>query len=333
METSGSASPELIYSLRRVSESAALAAFNWIGRGDGMDGGRAALDAMLGALSEVDIDAVVVIGEAGKGEAPQPARGERLGRPGSTFKADIAVDPVEGTSYLARGQTNALAVLAVAPRGAMMNPAPAFYMEKFVAPAAARGKIDPHWSTGRKLKVLAEALNKEVSQLTIYVLEKPRHRELIEDIIRAGARVALYPAGDVAGALLAAIPGSGIDALMGTGGTPEGVMSACAIRALGGEFLARIDPQLHTEAKAVREAGISTTRWYTRDEIIASDDVFFCATGITTGLMLEGVERTQSHYKVQTMLVTGATGERQIMTSHLPIERLPQARGVARDVA
>jgi fructose-1,6-bisphosphatase II len=333
METSSSASPELIYSLRRVSESAALAAFDWIGRGDGMDGGRAALDAMLSSLADVDFDAVVVIGEAGKGEAPQPTRGQRLGRPGSTFKADIAVDPVEGTSYLARGQTNALAVLAVAPRGAMMNPAPAFYMEKFVAPAAARGKIDPHWTTGRKLKVLAEALHKDVSQLTIYVLEKPRHRELIEDILRAGARVALYPAGDVAGALVAAIPGSGIDALMGTGGTPEGVMSACAIRALGGEFLARIDPQLHTEAKAVRDAGLSTTRWYTRDEIIASDDVFFCATGITTGLMLEGVERSRTHYKVQTMMVTGATGERQIMTSHLPIERLARARGVARDVA
>jgi fructose-1,6-bisphosphatase II len=333
METSGTASPELIYSLRRVSESAAVAAFSWIGRGDGMDGGRAALDAMLGALAEVDIDAVVVIGESGKGEAPQPARGERLGRPGSTFKADIAVDPVEGTSYLARGQTNALAVLAVAPRGAMMNPAPAFYMEKFVAPAAARGKIDPLWNTRRKLKVLAGALDKEVADLTIYVLEKPRHRELIADIIGAGARVALYPAGDVAGALLAAIPGSGIDALMGTGGTPEGVMSACAIRALGGEFLARIDPQLHTEAKAVREAGISTSRWYTRDEIIASDDVFFCATGITTGLMVEGVERTPTHHKVQTMMVTGATGERQVLTSHLPIERMTQARGVARDVA
>ena len=158
METSGGGNPELIYSLRRVSESAALAAFDWIGRGDGMDGGRAALDAMLAALAEVDIDAVVVIGEAGKGEAPQPSRGERLGRPGSTFKADIAMDPVEGTSYLARGQTNALAVLAVAPRGAMMNPAPAFYMEKFVAPPAARGKIDPHWTTGRKLKILAEVL-------------------------------------------------------------------------------------------------------------------------------------------------------------------------------
>jgi len=315
-----------------VTESAALAAFDWIGRGDGMDGGRAALDAMLSSLAEVDLDAVVVIGEAGKGEAPQPARGERLGRPGSIFKADIAIDPVEGTSYLARGQTNALAVLAVAPRGAMMNPAPAFYMEKFVAPAAAYGKIDPQWTTGRKLRVLAELLHKEVSQLTVYVLEKPRHRELIDDIIRAGARVALYPAGDVAGALVAAIPGSGIDALIGTGGTPEGIMSACAVRALGGEFLARIDPQLHTEAKAVRDAGLSTSRWYARDELIGSDDVFFCATGITTGLMVEGVERTATHYKVQTMMVTGATGERQLLTSHLPLARLT-AQSAARDVA
>ena len=316
MTISSGSSPELIYSLRRVSESAALAAFDWIGRGDGMDGGRAALDAMLSALAEVDIDAVVVIGEAGKGEAPQPARGERLGRPSSAFKADIAMDPVEGTSYLARGQTNALAVLAVAPRGSMMNPAPAFYMEKFVAPAPARGKIDPHWTTGRKLRVLAEVLNKDVSQLTIYVLEKPRHRELIDDIIRAGA-----------------IPGSGIDALMGTGGTPEGVMSACAVRGLGGEFLARIDPQLHTEAKAVRESGLSTSRWYARDELIASDDVFFCATGITTGLMVDGVERTRTHYKVQTMMVIGATGERQIITSYLPRVRTGQSQSAARDVA
>jgi len=332
MITASAAGPELIYSLRRVTESAALAAFDCIGRGDGMDGGRAALDAMLSSLAEVDLDAVVVIGEAGKGEAPQPARGERLGRPGSIFKADIAIDPVEGTSYLARGQTNALAVLAVAPRGAMMNPAPAFYMEKFVAPPAAYGKIDPQWTTGRKLRVLAELLHKEVSQLTVYVLEKPRHRELIDDIIRAGARVALYPAGDVAGALVAAIPGSGIDALIGTGGTPEGIMSACAVRALGGEFLARIDPQLHTEAKAVRDAGLSTSRWYTRDELIGSDDVFFCATGITTGLMVEGVERTATHYKVQTMMVTGATGERQLLTSHLPLARLT-AQSAARDVA
>jgi fructose-1,6-bisphosphatase II len=331
MQTSGPVNPALVFSLRRVTERAATAASSWIGRGDSQDAGRAALDAMRAALAEIDIDAVVAIGEATRGEAPQPQRGERLGRPGSIFKADIAVDPVEGTSYLVRGQTNALAVLAVAPRGAMMNPSPAFYMEKFVASAPARGKIDPRWSTEKKLTALAETLGKDVADLTVFVLEKPRHRELVEKILASGARVALYPAGDVAGALMAAIPGSGIDALMGTGGTPEGVMSACAIRAIGGEFLARLDPQLQTEAKAVKEAGIDTTRWYERDEIIASDNVFFCATGITTGLMLEGVERTKTHYKVQTMMITGATGERQILTTYMPSERM--ASIAARDVA
>jgi fructose-1,6-bisphosphatase II len=314
-----------------VTEAAACAAFSWIGRGDSLDAGRAALDAMRAALAEVDIDAIVAIGEATRGEAPQPQRGERLGRPGSVFKADIAVDPVEGTSYLVRGQTNALAVCAVAARGSMLNPGPAFYMEKFVTSAPARGKIDPQWPVEQKLTTLADALNKDVSELTVFVLEKPRHRELVDRILAAGARVALYPAGDVAGALMAAIPGSGIDALMGTGGTPEGVMSACAIRALGGEFLARLDPQLQTETKAVKEAGIDTEKWYQCDEIITSDNVFFCATGITTGLMLEGVERSRSHYKVQTMMITGANGERQIMTTYMPLERM--ANIAARDVA
>ncbi|MHA1518045.1 MAG: class II fructose-bisphosphatase [Alphaproteobacteria bacterium] len=331
METPSPVNRDLVYALRRVSERAACAAFNWIGRGDADDGGRAALDAMRSALAEIDIDALVVIGEATAGEAPQPQRGEHLGRPGAAFKADIAVDPVEGTSYLVRGLTNALAVLAVAPRGAMMNPGPAFYMEKFVSSAPARGKIDPTWPTAKKLEELARILNKDISDLTVFVLEKPRHRNLVNEILAAGARVAMYPAGDVAGALMAAVPGSGIDALMGTGGTPEGVMSACAIRAIGGEFLARLDPQLQTESKAVKDAGIDTERWFERDELITSDDVFFCATGITTGLMLEGVERSKTHYKVQTMMVTGATGERQIMTSYLPIERL--ASVAARDVA
>jgi fructose-1,6-bisphosphatase II len=182
-----------------------------------------------------------------------------------------------------------------------------------------------------KLTTLAEVLNKDVSDLSVFVLEKPRHRELVDRILGAGARVALYPAGDVAGALMAAIPGSGIDALMGTGGTPEGVMSACAVRAIGGEFLARLDPQLQTEAKAVKDAGIDTEKWYQRDEIITTDNVFFCATGITTGLMLEGVERSKSHYKVQTMMITGETGERQIMTSYVPLERM--ASVATRDVA
>lgn len=194
MNTPSPVNPDLIYALRRVTERAACAAFNWIGRGDAGDGGNAALEAMRSALSEIDLDAVVVIGEATAGEAPQPQRGERLGRPGAAFKADIAVDPVEGTSYLVRGLTNALAVLAVAPRGAMMDPGPAFYMEKFVASAPAAGKIDPSWSTAQKLEELAKVLGKDIFDLNVFVLEKPRHRDLVNEILAAGARVAMYPA-------------------------------------------------------------------------------------------------------------------------------------------
>lgn len=314
--------PELIYALRRATEHAARAAYDWIGRGKKVEGDRAAVEAMCRALMDVEIDGLVLIGEGEKNQALQLYKGARIGIPEAPFKVDIAVDPVEGTTYLAKGLTNALAVIAVAPRGKLLDPGPAFYMEKFAAPPAARGKIDPEASTRENLKALATALGKPVGALTIYVLEKPRHRDLVEEIHEAGARVALYPAGDVAGAILAAMPDSEIDALMGTGGTPEGIMSACAIRALGGEFLGRIDPQLQTEARTVAEAGMDTTRWYQRDEIVSSQDIFFCATGITTGLMLDGVSRTPDHYKLQTLMISGVTGERQILTTYLTDEQV-----------
>ncbi len=244
--------------------------------------------------------------------------GEIVGQPGAEFKADIAVDPVEGTSYLAKGLTNALAVIAIAPRGSMMDPGPAFYMEKFAAPAEAKGEIDPNWSVEEKIKVLAKCLKKDVSDITVYVLEKPRHRQMIQEIHDTGARALLYPAGDVAGALLAAIPESGVDCLMGTGGTPEGIMSAVAIRALGGEFMGRIDPQLQTEAIAVQEAKLDTSKWYKIEELVSSDDLFFCATGITTGLMLDGVEKFNGGFRMQTLMVTGETNERQVLTTYTP---------------
>lgn len=310
--------PELIYELRRVTERTAAVAFEWIGRGKSLESDRACVDAMRAALGEIDLDGTILIGEGGKGEVPQFARGERVGNKSSALKADIAVDPVEGTSYLARGLTNALAVMAVAPEGAMMDLTPAFYMEKFAASSAARGRIDPAWPCAKKLDELAKCLGKDVSALTVFVLEKPRHRTLVEEIHQSGARVALYPAGDVAGALLAAIPESGIDALMGTGGTPEGIMSACAIRGLGGEFLGRIDPQLQTEMKAVKQAGLDTARWYGLDEMVTAESVYFCATGITTGLMLDGVERVGDTIRTQTLMIAGATGERQVLTSYLP---------------
>lgn len=309
--------PELIYDLRRVTERTAIAAFDWIGRGKSSEGDQVAVDAMRSALMEIDLDGTILMGESGREDVPQLAKGERVGRADADFKADVAVDPVEGTSYLARGLTNALAVVAAAPSGTLRDLAPAFYMEKFAAAPAAKGKIDPEWPTARKLQELAVCLGKEVASLTVFVLEKPRHRKLVEEIHDCGARVALYPAGDVAGALLAAIPESGIDALMGTGGTPEGIMSACAIRGMGGEFLGRVDPQLQTERQAVAAAGLDTSRWYRLDDLVDSDDVFFCATGITTGLLLDGVERVGDHLRTQTLLVAGSAGERQILTSFL----------------
>ncbi len=332
MQGLGSVGPDFVFGLRRATEAAACAAFDWIGRGDRESGGRVALEAMRASLAKRDFEAASVLGQSTKSEAPQFVHGEVLGRAGAAFKADLAADPLEGTSYLARGMTNALAVLSVAPRGSMLDPGPAFYMEKFVACPPARGRIDPAWPVTKKLEQLARILGKTVPDLTVYVLEKPRHRELVEEIMRTGARVALYPAGDVAGAILAAIPNSGIDCLMGVGGVPEGIISAAAIRGLGGEFLGRFAPQLQTEAIAVRAAGLDTETWMDRDAFIRSDEVFFCGTGITSGLMLEGVSRSRTHYRVQTMMIAGTTGERQVLTSYQPFARDVREM-TARDVA
>lgn len=306
----------LLYALRHPVEAAALAASDWIGRGSKQQGDAAAIAAMRAELDRLPVRGEVVIGEGEPGEIDHLFRGELLGAGGP--EVDIAADPVEGTSYLAKGLTNAMAVLALAPRGAMFDPAPAFYMEKFAAPPAARGRIDPRWPVARRLAVLAEVLDRRVSDLTVFVLEKPRHRALVEAIHAAGARVALYPAGDVAGAVLAAIPGSGIDCLMGTGGTPEGMISACALRALGAAFHGRIDPQLQGEAWAVREAGLDTARWYAETELVRAQDVQFAATGITTGLLFTGVERRPDQDSMQTLLISGVTGERQLLTTTRP---------------
>ena len=311
-----SMTPLFVYALRTVTEAAALAAYDWIGRGSKEQGDAAAVAAMRQALGRLEIDGIVVIGEGEKDQAPQLYNGEQVGAGAGRPQVDIAVDPVEGTSYLAKGLTNAMAVIAIAPRGALFNPGPAFYMEKFAAPPAAKGRIDMSWPLPRKLEELARVLGKRIADLTVYVLEKPRHNKLVEDIIAAGARVALYPAGDVAGALMAAVPDSGIDALMGTGGTPEGVLSAVAIRAMGGEFMGRVDPQLQTEARAVQAAGIDTRRWYTVEELVRAKDVFFCATGITTGLLFDGVERGRNFDRLQTLMIAGTTGERQVLTSY-----------------
>ncbi|MGE5546952.1 MAG: class II fructose-bisphosphatase [Solirubrobacterales bacterium] len=303
------------YDLRRATEAAARAAYAWIGRGDKSQGDAAAIAAMTGELDALGIDGRILIGEGPRSETSQLFHGQRFGDAGRLPAWDIAVDPVEGTSFLAKGMTNAMACIAVAPAGSLFDPGPAFYMEKFCAPPAAKGRIDPEAPVEDKLRRLSACLDKPVEDLTVYVLEKPRHRDLVERIHVMGARVALYPAGDVAGALMAAIPGSGIDALMGTGGSPEGMLSAVAIRLMGGEFLARIDPQLATERRAVDEAGMDVSRWYRVDELASSEDGAFCATGITTGLLFEGVERSGAVEKTQTLMVGGGAGTRQLLTT------------------
>ncbi len=312
--------PIFVYALRTVTEAAARAAYDWIGRGDRGQGDRAAVRAMRSALEALPIPARVVLGEGQDEEGQGLETGLRFGKDAKGPSFDIAVDPVEGTTYLARGMTNAMAVIALAPEGTMFDPGPAFYMEKFAAPPAARGKIDPAAPVESKLETLAAVLGKPVSDLTIYALEKPRHRDLVERIHAAGARVALYPAGDVAGALMAAIPESGIDALMGTGGTQEGIISACAIRALGGVFYGRLDPQLTTEKAAVDKAGMDTGTWHPVEDLVRSDTTCFCATGITTGLLFDGVERTDNHESTHSLLIAGPAGERQILTTFHRLE-------------
>jgi fructose-1,6-bisphosphatase II len=208
-----------------------------------------------------------------------------------------------------------MTVLALAPLGAMRIPSPALYMEKFAAPPAAKGKIDPRWSVAEKLAALGKLLGKEVEELMIFVLEKPRHRSLIDQILESGAEVTSFPAGDVAGSLLSALPNSGVDALMGSGGVREGILSACAARALGAEFQGRIDPQLQSERAAVAAAGLDIARWMPAEAFVASTDTYFCASGITTGLLLEGVERVEGRDRVQTLKIAGPTGESQLQTT------------------
>lgn len=305
--------PLFVHALRTVTECAARSSYNWIGRGDRGQRDRQAITAVSRELNKLPISGKIIVGEGADGVDGLEV-GDEVGAGGKEF--DIAVDPIEGTSYLARGMTNAMAVIALSPRGTMLDPGPAFYMEKFAASPAVKGKIDPRQPAEEKLRQLSRILEKPLDELTVFVLEKPRHRELVDRIHGVGARVALYPAGDVAGALMAAIPGSGIDALMGTGGVGEGLLSACAIRAMGGEFLARFDPQLATEKAAVVKAGLDTNVWHQVEDLVKSDEVRFCATGITTGLLFDGVERTESYERTQSLLLAGPVGERQILTTY-----------------
>jgi fructose-1,6-bisphosphatase II len=275
--------------LVRVTEAAALSAAHFMGMGDKEAGDQAAVDAMRAVLDTVEIDGTVIIGEGEKDEAPMLYNGERVGT-GHAPAVDVAVDPVEGTRLLALGRPNAISVIALSARGSMWDPGPSLYMNKIVVGKGARQAIDITLSATENLHRIAGALGRRVSELTVFVLDKPRHQNLITEIRKAGARISLQTDGDVAGALMAAIPGTGVDILMGIGGTPEGVIAAAAIKALGGGMQATCAPQSDEERKRLEEAmDEDRCRVLTVDDLIKSEDAFFAATGITDGSFLEGV--------------------------------------------
>ncbi|MBU2760606.1 class II fructose-bisphosphatase [Acidithiobacillus sulfurivorans] len=304
----------LALSLLPVTESAARAASAWIGRGEKELGDGAAVDAMRAAIAQVPMRGVVIIGEGEKDEAPMLYNGEQVGS-GTGPEVEIAVDPVEGTTFLAQGMPGSICVLAAAPKGSMFQPGPAYYMDKLIVPAPARGKIDPEAPMKAKLQALAKSLGKDVKELRIFLLKKPRHDAMIREIQAAGATVRLQTDGDVSGGIMAAL-GTKVDAMMGIGGTPEGVISACAARAMGADMFGCLAPQKPGEAEAIAEAGLKAGQWLSRDELVSSDDVLFVATGLTSGDILDGV--TRSHYFVEseTLVISGHDGILRRVRTH-----------------
>jgi fructose-1,6-bisphosphatase II len=256
--------------------------------------------------------------------------GEKLGN-GKGLKVDIAVDPVEGTNLLALGRPNAIAVVSAAPAGAMLDPGPSYYMKKLVVPALAKGVVDLDAPVLDNLKKVAVALSKDVTDLVVFVLDKPRHQGLIREIRDAGARIQLHTDGDVAGALMAVNPDCEVDLMMGTGGTPEGVLAACAIKALGGEMFSMFDPQLETEKKAVMAFGLDLKQIHTVDTLVKSDDVYFAATGISGGTFIPGVRYTGTGAITHSMCMRGKTGTVRFIESRHNWDKLMSFSSVKYD--
>ncbi|MCQ3939318.1 MAG: class II fructose-bisphosphatase [Chloroflexi bacterium] len=306
----------LALELARVTEAAAMLAGRFMGRGDKEGADQAAVNAMRLVLSTVDMNGIIVIGEGEKDQAPMLYNGERVGN-GSSPDVDVAVDPIDGTRPLAFGRSNSLATVAVAPRGTMFDPGPFVYMDKIAVGPEAKGRINIEKSITENLHAIAKAKGKAVEDLTTIILDRPRHAGMIAEIRKAGARIRQIPDGDVAAALMTAWPESGVDVLFGIGGTPEGVIAACALRAMGGEIQGKLYARDDDERKRGLEAGYDFDKVLTMDDLVASEDVFFAATGITDGELLKGVRYYGNRITTDTLVVRGLTGTvRQITATH-----------------
>ncbi|MCH2540099.1 MAG: class II fructose-bisphosphatase [Anaerolineales bacterium] len=306
----------LALQLVQVTEAAALAAGRFMGRNDKNGSDAAAVEAMRLMLNSIDMDGTVIIGEGEKDDAPMLFNGERLGT-GRSPEVDIAVDPIDGTRLLALGRANALATVAVSDRGSMFDPGPFVYMQKIAVGPVGKGVIDVELSPMENLSRIAEAKGCDVADLTVVVLDRPRHEQLILELRATKARIRMITDGDVAGAVMTAWPDSGIDVLMGVGGTPEGVISACALRCMGGELQGKLWPRNNDEIERGRAMGFDFDVVLSMDDLVRSENCFFAATGITDGELVDGVKYYGNGARTHSLVMRSASGTvREIATRH-----------------
>jgi len=322
----GAPDRNLAMELVRVTEAAALGAGRWIGRGNKEAADQAAVDAMRLMLSTVSVKGTVVIGEGEKDEAPMLYNGEVIGD-GTGPEVDVAVDPVDGTGLTSRGQGNAVSVVALAERGTMFDPGPCVYMDKLVCGPEAAAVVDLDAPPEENVHRVAKALGVKPAEVTVTILDRPRHEELVASIREAGARVYLITDGDVGGSINAAREGSGVHLLLGIGGTPEGVISACAVKCLGGHMLARLWPRNDDERARAKDAGYDLDRILTGDDLAASDNVFFAATGVTDGRLLKGVSYSPGKAYTQSMVMRSRSGTIRYVESEHTLEKLNVVSG------
>lgn len=302
--------------LVRVTEAAAVAAARWMGRGDknGADG--AAVDAMRMMLDTVDMDGIIVIGEGEKDEAPMLYNGERVGN-GRGPQVDVAVDPLEGTRLTAQGRPGAVSVIACAPRGTLYNPHEMFYMEKIAVGPQARGAIDLSAPVEWNIQQVARVKGIPVEEVTVVILDRDRNTEIADHVRAAGARIKFITDGDAPAAVSAGIPSAGVDMMLGIGGSPEGVVAACALKCLEGDFQGRLWPRNDDDRRMAAERGIDLTQVLTIDDLVKGDDVFFAATGVTGGDLLQGVEYTAGGATSESLVMRSRSGTiRRIFTEH-----------------
>ncbi|MCW2668471.1 MAG: sle [Frankiales bacterium] len=302
--------------LVRVTEAAAMAAGRWVGRGDKMGGDGAAVDAMRQLITTVGMKGVVVIGEGEKDEAPMLFNGEHVGS-GEGPECDVAVDPIDGTTLMAKGMPNAIAVMAVAERGTMYDPSAVFYMEKLVTGPAAADVVDITAPVLHNVQAVAKAKGAAVEDVTVCILDRPRHEELVHQVRQAGARIKFISDGDVAGAVMACSEGTGVDLLLGIGGTPEGIITACAVKCLGGVIQGKLWPQKKSEFENAAAAGLDLDQVLSTDDLVSSDNVFFVATGITDGELVRGVRYKGGGASTESLVMRSKSGTvRRIISEH-----------------